>query len=1335
METDKKPKKKWLLSLFAVIASLLMCFTFSLNTHIYADSSKQASSQAASSSSGSSSGSSSSSGTASQEQTDPWTQAVSQLSGDYSTRPGDPWPEALKKTKGSINLGNIYSYLGPQNPVFAQNSVNGYADNFSSDGNHKENAHGMANMALGYGSALYTVGLDHPLANSTVGKTRVNLGRMLGGTCYLLAYTAVVTINKCFSTLTGWIKYVNVLDWLGNFPTNGPFGDLGETVKGIVNSLQGLGIVFWSFVLAVLLLLGAMGFRFAGGNLSGNTHVDAGPMFIFDEILHFAFRLFNFLVLPLLLATAMDEILSDAGSTFQHDTMAATTTPIYSTLVDFKGAVQHSRLDLPSSIKLNVSFNPNAQTTLSQSQVCDFNAYSAGDSAARDAQTTANNYNDLDSGSGDIDACYHLISEWMHGYEYEPADFVSYAEGHTSDKYLEAGTSKQSSSSDSSDSSSSSGVTDDADMTMPNATPMAPNTDNNQAGNAQNSSSQESLLDDLTGKAGSGKNQYLYITNGTLSGKWGGTYSTAAPANDSSCMKAGSNAGGLSTLGMYNFLATNFDDSSATYETNAKDQTTYDGVSHYEVGIAGRGLAAFANWMLSLSQLVCIAIFGVWTFIAVISAVFSGMTKALMYLGANALGALQGTIKLVACCVMLIIEFVGTSFFYIIGIHLLLGASQLLPEIVNSSGQSSSMIVQASSNVNFTTGANLLTSVALFWLTFQMIRLRGVIMKSFNEMAESAVRSVLGSPDRHFNHSANLATNEAANGHTYNRNGENDLRKVERDSNSGSGMPGGNGANGRNGRDGHGSIVGRGQFQQSPKNANPTGFGRFTNYKQGQKDAIHAKEQELNRHLTDAEKKQVKREYARQQAGNAAYRIAGKAADAIGSHRLAQALMGHAANRDAKQQVQRMEKAMNGQKLRENGAYAKDVNELDEFTNGKRKDGKIDNDAQETKNVQARNDAMQNVQDAMQGMSEQVGADLAQQKAEDGTIANNQDMLDATEKAMGNSMTDQFNDVAQNGGDLQQLSDDVHDKKQALSDAIAEQKQLTDDRKAALGSKDAQVKAQANTPEAEAAYKAKLAQSNEKINQKRAELKKAQTAARVAAGASTVSASMLKKPTLKSKIKQGLAESQQKGADMRHNIAKDTAAQNGKHSASYVHNKQNADRFQASANKLRNSTTPPTVNQANNALRNIAKARADLNHFVQSTNGKDNKSSGVTFAAYTPEQQKKLNAKVAAVKAAEKHADAIGLAPETYDSTEHLIQNTRTLNQQLNAAASGKTLKRGMNTHFEAHELSQNVADQIATDHQATLTNSGSTQYDRFKDSASSLNQNIKDAANSLKRK
>lgn len=1335
METDKKPKKKWLLGLFAVIASLLMCFTFSSNTHVYAENSKQASSQAASSSE-SSSGSSSSSGTASEQQADPWTQAVSKLSGEYSTKKGAPWPEALKSTKGSVNLGNIYSYLGPQNPVFAQNSVNGFADNFSSDGNHQENAHGMANMALGYGSALYTVGLDHPLANSTVGKTRVNLGRMLGGTCYLLAYTAVVTINKCFSTLTGWIKYVNVLDWLGNFPTNGPFGDLGETVKGIVNSLQGLGIVFWSFALAVLLLLGAMGFRFAGGNLSGNTHVDAGPMFIFDEILHFAFRLFNFLVLPLLLATAMDEILSDAGSTFQHDTMAATTTPIYSTLVDFKGAVQHSRLDLPSSIKLNVSFNPNAQTTLSQSQVCDFNAYSAGDSAARDAQTTSNNYNDIDSGSGDIDACYHLISEWMHGYEYEPADFVSYAEGHTSDTTLEAGTSPQGNSSNNSDSSSNSSTAKNpTPQTAGEAAAVGAAQTGQTSGGTGSSSNQESLLDDLTGTgSSSGKNKYLYITNGTLTGKWGGTYSTAEPAKDSSCMKAGSSAGGLSTLGMYNFLATNFDDSSATYETNAKDQTTYDGVSHYEVGIAGRGLAAFANWMLSLSQLVCIAIFGVWTFIAVISAVFSGMTKALMYLGANALGALQGTIKLVACCVMLIVEFVGTSFFYIIGIHLLLGASQLLPEIVNSGGQSSSMIVQASSNVNFTTGANLLTSIALFWLTFQMIRLRGVIMKSFNEMAESAVRSVLGSPDRHFNHSANLATNEAANGHTYNRNGENDLRKVERDSNSGSGVPGGNGANGRNGRDGHGSIVGRGQFQQSPKNANPTGFGRFTNYKQGQKDAIHAKEQELNRHLTDAEKKQVKREYARQQAGNAAYRVAGKAADAIGSHSLARALMGHAANRDAKQQVQRMEKAMNGQKLRENGAYAKDVNELDTFTNGKRKNGEIDNDAQETKNVQARQNAMENVQDAMRGMSEQVGADLAQQKAEDGTIANNQEMLDATEKAMGNSMSDQFNDIAQNGGSLQQLSDDVHDKKEALNDALKEQKQLTADRNAALGSKDAQVKAQANTPEAEAAYKAKLAQSNEKVNQKRAELKKAQTAARVAAGAAPVSASMMKKPTLKSKAKQGLAESQQKGADMRRNIANNAATKNGKHSTSYVRNKQNADRFQASANKLRNSTTPPTVNQANNALRNIAKARADLNHFVQSTNGKDNKSSGVTFAAYTPEQQQTLNKKVAAVKAAEQHADAIGLAPETYDSTEHLIQNTRTLNQQLNAAASGKTIKRGMNTHFEAHELSQNIADQIANDH-STLVNGAPTSYDTFKDSANSLNQNIKDAANSLKRK
>lgn len=1319
MKTDNKPrKKKWLIGLFAVIASLLMCFTFSSNSHVYADNSKQTSSSAASSSSGSSGSSSASSGTASEQQADPWTQAVYDLSGKYSTKKGDPWPTGFK---GHVNLGNIYSYLGPQNPVFAQNSTNGYADNFSSDGNHQENAHGMANMALGFGSAMYTVGLDHPLSNNAVGKTRVNLGRILGGTCYLLAYTAVVTINKCFSTLTGWIKYVNVLDWLGNFPTNGPFGDLGETVKGVVQSLQGLGIVFWSFALAVLLLLGAMGFRFAGGNLSGNTHVDAGPAFIFDEILHFAFRLFNFLVLPLLLATVMDEILSDAGSTFQHDAMEATTTPIYSTLVDFKGAVQHSRLDLPSSIKLAVSFNPNAQTSLTQSQVCDFNAYSAGDSAARDAQSTSNNYNNLSSGSGDIDACYHLISEWMHAYEYEPADFVSYAEGHTSDTTLAAGTSKSSASSSgsgSSNSSQSNGATDGADMTMPNAAPPMGNTDNNQAGSAEKSSeSQASLQDDLEyAKDGSDHNApSLYVVNGTLSGKWGGTYSTAAPAKDSSCMKAGSSAGGLSTLGMYNYLATDFDDSSASYETNAKNQTTYDGVSHYEVGIAGRGLAAFANWMLSLSQLVCIAIFGVWTFIAVISAVFSGMVKALMYLGANALGALQGTVKLVACCVMLIIEFVGTSFFYIIGIHLLLGASQLLPEIVNSNNQGSSFIVQASSNVNFTTGANLLTSIALFWLTFQMIRLRGVIMKSFNEMAESAVRSVIGSPDRHFNHSANLATNEAANGHTYNARGENDLKKVERDSGT-NGIGGSNGAPGRNGRDGHGSIVGRGQFQQSPKNANPTGFGRFANYKQGKKDAINAKEQQLNRHLTDAERKQVEKEYARQQAGNAAFRVAGRAMDAIGSHKLAQALTNHAANRDAKQQVQRMEAAMDGKKLRESGAFAKDQNTLDQFAAGKRTNGQIDKDAAETKAVEAREQAMKNVDNAMQGMSDQVGDALEQQKAADGTLANQDDMMKATENAMQNSMSDSFNDIAKNGGNLQQMAEDVNNKNQALQDAKAKQQDLS--------------KQKNEGKLTEEQYQEKLADSSAKIQKAEKDLKKAQTSARVAAGATAVSASMLKKPNAK---KAQALQNQQKKAD--------AMRQNG--------NIKGANGLQANINKQRNQIAVPTVTQANKALQNVAKARNSLNQFVQRTNGTDSKGSGISFAKYTPDQQKELNEKVAAVKAAERHADQIGLAKETYDTTEHLMTNARNLNRQLNAGVSagmhpdkeGKvSVKDAYNTSFAKGELTQNVASQIATSQQSTLTQGGTrydavNKYQDFKESANSFNNKVTTKIDSLKRK
>ena len=129
--------------------------------------------------------------------------------------------------------------------------------------------------------------------------------------------------------------------------------------------------------------------------------------------------------------------------------------------------------------------------------------------------------------------------------------------------------------------------------------------------------------------------------------------------------KSGNGDTGLSTLSMYNYLNTTFDDSSITSYSEHKSTSVLTRHAHYSISLIGGGsIMGMLYYLSSITMLLCLAVLAFFYAFGMLFGAISKMMKIVTTVPWAMLGGMKAIIKVVTLTIMAIIEIVGTIIAY-----------------------------------------------------------------------------------------------------------------------------------------------------------------------------------------------------------------------------------------------------------------------------------------------------------------------------------------------------------------------------------------------------------------------------------------------------------------------------------------------------------------------------------------------------------------------------------------------------------------------------------------------------------------------------------------------
>lgn len=141
---------------------------------------------------------------------------------------------------------------------------------------------------------------------------------------------------------------------------------------------------------------------------------------------------------------------------------------------------------------------------------------------------------------------------------------------------------------------------------------------------------------------------------------------------------------GLSTLSMYNYLSTRFDDTQMTIYSNKLAASEYTKQQHYAVNSIGSGIAGVLYYLNCFAVMFVVAIIGFYyCFSMLIQSLKRGFHMILAIPGAM-LGALASIVEVIVIVFMMILEIIGTMFVYTLISELLVAFVSILETGANS---------------------------------------------------------------------------------------------------------------------------------------------------------------------------------------------------------------------------------------------------------------------------------------------------------------------------------------------------------------------------------------------------------------------------------------------------------------------------------------------------------------------------------------------------------------------------------------------------------------------------------------------------------------------------
>lgn len=135
---------------------------------------------------------------------------------------------------------------------------------------------------------------------------------------------------------------------------------------------------------------------------------------------------------------------------------------------------------------------------------------------------------------------------------------------------------------------------------------------------------------------------------------------------------------GLSSVSMYNYLSTTFQDGQMIVYSNKKAASEYTKQQHYAVNLIGSGVARILYYLSCFSCLFVSAIIGVYYAVVLVIQNLKRSVKLLMSIPGAMMGSLQSIVSVVVMCVLMVVELVVTMVVYMFVSELLVTFVQMI---------------------------------------------------------------------------------------------------------------------------------------------------------------------------------------------------------------------------------------------------------------------------------------------------------------------------------------------------------------------------------------------------------------------------------------------------------------------------------------------------------------------------------------------------------------------------------------------------------------------------------------------------------------------------------
>lgn len=766
---------------------------------------------------------------------------------------------ATSKGKGyGINsnptAGNVWSGLAAGNAtfgIFNQNSkTTTYSNLYSAHTSSGAVVEAQGDAAT-YGAALDNLGLDHSGGAGVNNDMFGMIGRFIFGLLAFLGWGLDVATSFGFKLIGSIAKYLNIFAWISQKPStdSGPFSVLHANMYNMYQLVRE-----FAFELATFVVLFTIGMAFFGRKISQRGNEVGHGAGVRHGVYRFFVRMIMIIAVPIIAASLFAGLTNAVSKIYNSKSDSSVDYAIYSNLFDFGSWVQHSRLNLPANMNGRIYAGTSggsaiSQTPLSHGDILQMNAQAAGLTSASTAfsqyghnsKGVANQLSDITNNAKtktsavDTDTV-STISAWFGSAKYNASDYSSFIVSHMPKKYLHSG--------------------------------------------GYGLGSESTFASTLKGSNGfGGSDNDVFATNGLIYAKGSQpnrVFKTSSPAtlsNDISSDDSGIQAsGGLSALGMYNYLTSIFTSTSFNWIDTSSLATVFTSPTHNAVGLVGHGLVALGNLMNMLSLLFSLAIinivFMIFTYTSIVNTVPKLGTYAFMA------GSLSYGVKLISGILIFAVEILGGAFLCQMFKIIIISVSQASDGLITKNSNSLSTILAGHSNVALggSIGANaygfmnIIFSIMLFILTFKLIKWRGPIIHAVGKMIENASNTILGSLEG----TAAMPSNHMANGMgTTNADGSNNAGFAGRN-NGGDGANGANGVNGANGANGNSGANGAGG-----KNAGVAG----THGRNGLRNARQNREKKMGHAMNG---RQAMGFYATQLASRGGAKLAGAIGTASG---------------------------------------------------------------------------------------------------------------------------------------------------------------------------------------------------------------------------------------------------------------------------------------------------------------------------------------------------------------------------------------------------------------------------------------------------------------------